>query len=147
MRRTLLLIPVVVFLVAACASGATQTTQTLTPASPGTTTRVDVRLTDGFAIELSSSTVRAGVPVTFTVTNTGALEHEFYLGDEAAQAAHEQEMAMGGMTHDEPGGIAVKPGETKSMTFTFPSAGVSIAGCHVAGHYGAGMKANIVVEG
>lgn len=38
-------------------------------------------------------TVPAGVPVTFLVTNAGSTEHAFYLGDEAAQAEHEQEMS------------------------------------------------------
>lgn len=92
--------------------------------------------------------VPAGVPITFVVTNSGAIEHEFYLGDEAAQAEHEKEMAaMGGMTHDEPEGIAVKPGETKEMTYTFANAGDTLAGCHVAGHYGGGMRATITVTG
>ncbi len=91
--------------------------------------------------------VPAGSPVTFVVTNTGASDHEFYLGDEAAQAEHAEEMAdMGGMTHDEPEGIGVKPGETKELTYTFAEAGMTLAGCHVAGHYGAGMKAEITVE-
>jgi uncharacterized cupredoxin-like copper-binding protein len=54
--------------------------------------------------------------------------------------------AMGGMAHDEPEGIAVKPGETKELTYTFVEAGPTLAGCHVAGHYGAGMKADIAVE-
>ena len=91
-------------------------------------------------------TVKAGVPVTFLVTSTGATDHEFYLGDEAAQAEHGKEMAaMGGMPHDEPEGIGVKPGQTKELTYTFDAAGETLAGCHVAGHYGAGMKASITV--
>jgi uncharacterized cupredoxin-like copper-binding protein len=92
-------------------------------------------------------TVPAGVPVTFVVTNSGATDHEFYLGDEAAQAEHEKEMVeMGGMAHDEPEGIAVKPGEIKELTYTFAEAGKTLAGCQVAGHYGGGMKAEITVE-
>ncbi len=90
----------------------------------------------------------AGVPVTFVVMNTGALEHEFYLGHEAAQAEHESEMqAMGGMGHDEVNGIAVDPGETKELTFTFAEPGETLAGCHVAGHYAGGMKTAITVTG
>jgi uncharacterized cupredoxin-like copper-binding protein len=105
---------------------------------------VEVELTDGFRIEPAEMAVPLGAPVTFVVTNTGSLDHEFYLGDEAAQDEHEQEMIeMGGMTHDEAQGIAVRPGETKELTHTFTALGQTLAGCHVAGHYGAGMKAEI----
>lgn len=91
-------------------------------------------------------TVNVGVPITFVVTNTGTTDHEFYLGDEAAQAAHEQEMQdMGGMTHDEPAGIALDPGQTKELTFTFAQPGETFAGCHLPGHYASGMKAAITV--
>jgi uncharacterized cupredoxin-like copper-binding protein len=111
-------------------------------------TRIEVRLTDSMTIEPTTMTVPAGVPGTFVVTNEGFLDHEFYLGDEAAQAAHEAEMLeMGGMTHDDPEGIAVAPGETKELTYTFASQGETLAGCHVAGHYLANMKATIVIEG
>ena len=89
--------------------------------------------------------VPAGEPVTFVVTNTGSIDHEFFLGDEAAQAEHEQEMQAGGMAHDEPMGIGVEPGETKELTVTFPEAGTILAGCHVAGHYAGGMKANVEI--
>jgi uncharacterized cupredoxin-like copper-binding protein len=109
---------------------------------------VEVNLTDALKIEPASMTVPAGVPVTFVVTNSGATDHEFYLGNEEAQAAHEKEMVeMGGMAHDEPEGIAVKPGETKELTYTFAEAGQTLAGCHVVGHYGGGMKATITVTG
>jgi uncharacterized cupredoxin-like copper-binding protein len=117
-------------------------------AASAAATRVDVTLTDALKIEPAAMTVPAGVPVTFVVTNSGTTDHEFYLGDEAAQAAHENEMAeMGGMAHDETEGIAVKPGETKELTYTFEVAGETLAGCHVAGHYGGGMKATITVTG
>lgn len=146
----LLLVPAVL-LVAACSSGggaAAGTSASTAPIATGTASRVEVTLTDALRIEPSSMAVPAGVPITFVVTNSGAIEHEFYLGDEAAQAEHEKEMAaMGGMTHDEPEGIAVKPGETKEMTYTFANAGDTLAGCHVAGHYGGGMRATITVTG
>lgn len=162
----LALIPAAVLLVAACSSGgptptapsaatasapsaATASAPSAATASapPAAATRIAVTLTDSLKIEPASMTVPAGVPVTFVVTNSGVTDHEFYLGDEAAQAEHEMEMAeMGGMSHDEPEGIAVKPGVTKELTYTFTEAGPTLAGCHVAGHYGGGMKAAITVE-
>lgn len=103
-------------------------------------------LTDTLRIEPALMSAPAGVPVTFVVTNTGAIDHEFYLGDEAAQAEHEQEMIeMGGKGHDEPERIAVDPGETKEPTYTFAEPGGMLAGCHVAGHYAGGMRSMITV--
>jgi uncharacterized cupredoxin-like copper-binding protein len=143
----LALVPVAVLLVAACSSGGSATTAPSVSAS-ALATRVEVKLTDALRMEPGAMTVPAGVPVTFVITNGGATDHEFYLGDERAQAEHEQEMgAMGGMTHDEPEGIGLKPGETKELTYTFAAAGKALAGCHVVGHYGAGMKAEITVAG
>jgi len=140
-----------VLLLAACSTGGGATTgpsASAAPAASAPATRVDVTLTDALKIEPATMTVTAGVPVTFVVTNSGATDHEFYLGHEAAQAEHEKEMAsMGGMAHDEPEGILVKPGETKELTYTFAEAGATLAGCHVAGHYGGGMKAAITVTG
>jgi uncharacterized cupredoxin-like copper-binding protein len=153
----LVFVPVAVLLVAACSSG---TGSTATPSGPAAAspsvapstsaeaTRIEVQLTDALRIEPAEMTVPAGMPVTFVVTNAGAIEHEFYLGDEGAQAGHEQEMLeMGGMRHDEPEGIAVDPGETKELTYTFAEPGETLAGCHVVGHYGGGMKAMITVTG
>lgn len=113
--------------------------------APGTT-RLEIALTDAMRIEPGSIQVPVGVPVTFVVTNDGVIEHEFYLGDAAAQAKHEAEMASGAMGHDEPGGITLKPGETKELTYTFATAEATLAGCHIPGHYAAGMKADITVS-
>ena len=149
--RHVALLPAAVLLVAACSSGGAATSDptaaTSSAPSPAAPTRIEVSLTDALKIEPASMTVPVGVPVTFVVTNTGTTDHEFYLGDEEAQAEHEMEMGeMGGMSHDEPEGIGVEPGETKELTYTFAEAGQTLAGCHVAGHYGAGMKAGIIVE-
>jgi uncharacterized cupredoxin-like copper-binding protein len=150
---SLALLPAAVLLVTACSSvgatpGAPSAVTSSAPAASAAAGRIEVTLTDALKIVPASMTVPAGVPVTFVVTNSGATDHEFYLGDEAAQAEHENEMAeMGGMSHDEPEGIAVKPGETKELTYTFAEAGQMLAGCHVVGHYGGGMKAEITVEG
>lgn len=148
-RIALLSVPAVL-LVAACLSGARATTgpSSTAPGASAPATRVDVTLTDALKIEPATMTVPAGVPVTFVVTNSGATDHEFYLGDEAAQAEHEKEMAeMGGMTHDETEGIAVKAGETKELTYTFAEAGETVAGCHVVGRYAGGMRAAVIVTG
>ena len=148
-RRSLLLLISATLLVAACSTGGGATTSPSALASSvpsAAATRIEVTLTDALKIDPAAMTVPAGVPVTLVVTNSGATDHEFYLGDEEAQAEHEKEMAeMGGMTHDEPEGIAVEPGETKELTYTFAEAGETLAGCHVVGHYGGGMKATITV--
>lgn len=108
--------------------------------------RVAVTLTDAFRIVPASMTVPVGVPVTFVVANSGVLAHEFVVGDEAFQDAHETTMrGTGTMSHDEPGAIGVAPGETRELTMTFTDPGVTLAGCHIPGHYPAGMRATITV--
>ena len=150
----LALLPAAALLLAACSSGtgSSAAPPSGAPASPiggasasAQATRVEVQLTDALTMEPAEMAVPAGEPVTFVVTNTGSIDHEFFLGDEAAQAEHEQEMQAGGMAHDEPMGIGVEPGETKELTVTFPEAGTILAGCHVAGHYAGGMKANVEI--
>lgn len=122
---------------------------TSAPAASAEAQRIEVTLTDALKIEPAAMTVPAGVPVTFVVTNTGTALHEFVLGDEEVQAEHETEMEEEGgmsMSDDEPFAISVEPGQTEELTFTFDEAGTTLAGCHVVGHYAAGMKATITVE-
>jgi uncharacterized cupredoxin-like copper-binding protein len=143
-------------LVAACSSGTGSTAAPASadaaspssgPAGSAETTLIEVQLTDALRIEPATMAVPSGVPVTFVVTNTGVTDHEFFLGDEEAQAAHEAEMQeMGGMGHDEEMGIGVEPGETKELTVMLPKTDSIIAGCHVAGHYAGGMKATVEIS-
>ena len=139
---------------AACSGGSTSTpttapsTATASPVagrSSATAVEVTVKLTDALKMEPASISVKAGVPVRFVVTNSGATDHEFFLGDEAAQMGHGREMsAMPGM-NDGHAGIGLKAGETKTLEYTFAKAGPYLAGCHISGHYAAGMMATITV--
>jgi uncharacterized cupredoxin-like copper-binding protein len=139
--------------VAACSGGGASpspspstTASSLPAASPSPASQtIEVKLTDALQMEPAVMTVKAGQPVTFMLTNTGTIEHEFYLGGEAAQAEQEAMMQSGQMVHDTPEGISLKPGETKELTYTFDQMGQTLAGCHVAGHYAGGMKATITV--
>ena len=131
-------------ILAACTAAATPSVQ---PSQPPGAVRVEVTLSDALRIEPASITVPAGKAVVFVVKNTGRLEHEFFVGDEKAQADHEQAMmGSSGMIHDEPNGIGLKAGQAKELTMTFPAAGTTLAGCHIPGHYAAGMKATIQVQ-
>lgn len=154
--RLVRLVPLaaVAVLAAACSSGGgtpvtASAAPAATPAATAAATRIEVTLTDGMKIEPAAMTVPSGVPVTFVVTNTGTIVHEFTLGDEAEQAAHDKEMLEAGgmaMPKDEEMAIAVDPGKTKELTVTFDKPGATLAGCHVIGHYAAGMRAAITIE-
>jgi uncharacterized cupredoxin-like copper-binding protein len=151
--RPLALAPALILAIAACSGGGATSSQSPAASTPSPAAsaspaaqRIEVKVTDALRMEPAAMTVKPGQPVTFVVTNTGAIQHEFFLGDEPAQGEHEQEMmSAGGMAMDEADAIVLKPGETKEITYTFPSAGAFIAGCHEAGHYPGGMKATITV--
>lgn len=151
--RNLALAAALVLTVAACSSGGSTPSPSVAAATPSPAAspsaaaqRIEVKLTDALRMEPAEMSVKAGQPVTFVVTNTGAIQHEFFVGDQAAQDDHEMAMAsMGPMGMDETDGIVVKPGETMELTHTFSAAGAFVAGCHETGHYAAGMKAAITV--
>lgn len=104
-------------------------------------------MTDALRFDPDEISVEAGETVTFQVTNDGELIHEFLIGDEAAQAEFEEEMAAGDrMEHDSDAGVSVEPGQTETFEYTFGEAGEKLlAGCHEPGHYGGGMVATIIV--
>ena len=113
--------------------------------APDGVREIALKALDAFRFEPASFAVKAGEKVRFVVTNRGAIPHEFFVGDAAAQDMHEREMAGSGMVHDDPMGIGLEPGQTKTLEVTFSQPGQMLAGCHVPVHYGAGMKATIDV--
>ena len=144
-RLTLILIAALALVFAACSADEEAGT-------PGTDPNDSVRtvtatLSDDMAIQLSESDFVVGETVRFEVTNSGAILHEFYVGDAEAQEHHAEEMADmdGEEMHDEEDGIAVEPGATETLEYTFERASEVLAGCHEPGHYEAGMVASMTV--
>jgi uncharacterized cupredoxin-like copper-binding protein len=103
---------------------------------------VEVTLLDSMAIKPKNITVDAGTPVRFVITNDGALEHDFFIGSDREQKQRESGQGEPGPDRY----VAVPPGATVTLLTTFPSAGKTIVGCVVPGHYSAGMKATITIE-
>jgi len=134
-------------LVSGCANkaGASDT------ASAGTIT-VDVgEGSGGMYINLSATSADAGT-VTFTVSNTGTVEHEFVvLSTDLAAAdlpfdasANEAEEEGDGVTPvDEIGSIM--PGEVKTLTVDLPAGHYALI-CNLPGHYQAGMRADFTTH-
>jgi len=93
--------------------------------------------------------VRAGETVAFEISNPGALPHEFTIGDQSVQQEHEQEMANGsstGIAQDAAFSINVPAGQSARLVYTFQQPGTLEYGCHVPGHYAAGMLGTITVN-
>ena len=84
-------------------------------------------------------------PVIFRVHNTGVVEHEFYVGPEQAQQHHAEEMASGEQPHHDNEVIIVAPGERGELVMQFWTHGELLVGCHVPGHYEAGMRAVMTI--
>ena len=84
-----------------------------------------------------------GTSVTFIVENTDPIDHEFLIGDEAVQQAHQE----GTESHPgtKPGEISIPIGETRTTTYTFDEPGRLLVGCQLPSHYDYGMKGSILI--
>jgi uncharacterized cupredoxin-like copper-binding protein len=108
---------------------------------------IEVTAYDSFKFKPDEIHVNKGETITFVVANVGITVHEFTLGDEDFQAAHEQEMAdEQEMRMDTETSISIDSGEIEKLTWSFTQAGEVLYGCHEPGHYEAGMVGTIVVE-
>lgn len=117
------------------------------PGKAGAVTRtIKIEARDGvFAPD--ALTVKLGETIRFEIRNTGQLDHEFMIGDKREQTEHDQEMtAMPGMVMQDPNGVSVPPGQTATLIWTFSKKGNFEYGCHVPGHYVAGMFGRLNVQ-
>ncbi|MGH2560765.1 MAG: heavy metal translocating P-type ATPase, partial [Thermomicrobiales bacterium] len=107
-----------------------------------------ITATDQFRFDPGEITVEEGETIAIVLTNTGQLPHELVIGDEEVQAEHENEMAdIHGMEAmgDKPYAVEAHAGETATLIYTFDEPGPLVIGCHVPGHYDAGMRGTITV--
>lgn len=140
-------------LVAGCGGGGGSTSTGSaalgSPGDPAKATRtVELHAGDDLRFQPDSVQAKVGETITFKIVNVATVAHDFTLGDDKAQSAHEKEMRSSGgsMTMTDPNSIAIGPGETKSLTWTFAKAGTTLYGCHEPGHYVAGMKGTVSVS-
>lgn len=91
--------------------------------------------------------VKRGETIRFVVTNKGAMEHEFSVGDTASQRAHAAMMKKNPhMKHDnDPTAVTLSPGETKEVVWKFNRTiqGQIEFACQMPGHYEAGMTSKV----
>jgi Cu+-exporting ATPase len=106
---------------------------------------IKIQTTDALRFTPDQVSVNAGDTVAFEITNSGAVPHEFFVGTQAEQQAHETEMSGGSNMMDEPNAVAVPAGGTARLVYTFDQPGTLEYGCHVPGHYAAGMLGTITV--
>jgi uncharacterized cupredoxin-like copper-binding protein len=119
------------------------------PAAVAATRPIDrtiaVLATDALAFSPSTFNVRAGETIAFEISNPTSLPHEFLIGDASDQAHHAVEMASGAM-HASNSVVEIGAGQTARLVYTFTRPGTLEVGCHVSGHYAAGMRGTIIVS-
>jgi uncharacterized cupredoxin-like copper-binding protein len=111
------------------------------PAAGGTTSaseNVAVTLND-FTVTPSQTTLKVGVPYTFTITNDGKAQHELVL-----EKATDVDVPLQASGH-EAEAEAIDPGTSKTLEWTFTAPGEYQLACHVPGHFEAGMFVKIEV--
>ena len=109
---------------------------------------IEINVDNDLAFEPADFEVAVGEVVTFRLSNTGDVEHEFVLGDQAAQDEMAEMMESGddhGGSGEMSNAVSVHPGETEELTWRFTSEGTVLIGCHVPGHWEAGMQGTVTV--
>jgi uncharacterized cupredoxin-like copper-binding protein len=105
---------------------------------------------DGMRFEMDLGSIKQGEVIRFVVTNRGASEHEFSIGDTASQRAHAKLMAKNpDMKHaDDPSAVHLAPGETAEVIWKFskPVQGQIVFACQMPGHYEGGMQHQAKLE-
>jgi len=87
--------------------------------------------------------VPAGRPVTFVITNTDPIDHEWIVGD---TALHERHRTGTEPVHDtRPTEVSLDAGATRRTVVTFDEPGAFTFVCHLPGHEAYGMTGTLVV--
>ena len=109
----------------------------LAACAPKGPTVIHVTLTE-FKVTIDRTSVPAG-PVTFEITNNGAIEHELVL---EAAGSHDEPFELNGVESEKE---AIQPGTTVSFDWTLEPGEYQLS-CYVPGHFEAGMHTTFTVE-
>jgi len=87
--------------------------------------------------------VPAGRPITFVITNTDPIDHEWIVGD---AALHERHRTGTEPVHNaRPTEVSIDAGRTVRTTVTFASPSTLTYICHLPGHEAYGMVGTVVI--
>jgi uncharacterized cupredoxin-like copper-binding protein len=87
--------------------------------------------------------VPAGQPVTFVITNTDPIDHEWIVGD---AASHERHRTGTEPVHGaRPSEVTIPAGTERRTTLTFAASGSQQFICHLPGHEAYGMVGTVVI--
>jgi uncharacterized cupredoxin-like copper-binding protein len=94
--------------------------------------------------EPAAVTVPVGRPVTFVITNTDPIDHEWIVGDAATHERHRTgtEPVHGSRATE----ISIPAGTQRRTTVTFASTGSLRFICHLPGHEAYGMVGTITIK-
>lgn len=122
---------------------------------PGKAARVGktvyLKALDSMRFEPAVLNVKRGQTIRLIFSNEGQIPHEAVLGNAAEQRIHENEMQTaeksgGVMDHHHPNAVSLEPGKSQELLWQFTRPGAFEIGCHLPGHYAAGMVGKIVVR-
>jgi uncharacterized cupredoxin-like copper-binding protein len=108
---------------------------------------VDVKVTlTEFKIESSTTAFKVGVPYHFSITNNGAIAHEFMIAPVVQSGSSGSAQTPVPLAQVDGGQL--QPGQTATLDYTFTApatAGTLELACHLPGHYESGMHIPITV--
>lgn len=91
--------------------------------------------------------IEKGTVVRFVINNSGALDHEFFLGSFDEIGKHERWMRQHpDMAHDDPNAVAISSGKTAVLDWNFSEMLNLAFVCLVPGHREVGMWGVIIVH-
>ncbi len=89
-----------------------------------------------------------GEVIRFDVRNDGKILHEFSIGNAAEQKKHAKMMReMPNMKHEDPNTVSLEPGTSASITWRFRGHDTVVFACNIPGHFEAGMRYDLAIEG
>jgi uncharacterized cupredoxin-like copper-binding protein len=85
-----------------------------------------------------------GRPVTFVITNTDPIDHEWIVGDEAVHAVHRTGTEL--LHPSRPTEVVIPAGESRTAIVTFEAAGTLQYICHLPAHEAYGMVGTVTIR-
>jgi uncharacterized cupredoxin-like copper-binding protein len=116
--------------------------------TPDRVVRVSMQDSMRFVFDPPLDKLRHGEVIEFLVSNDGAIQHEFSIGNAEDQVAHAEMMRkMPDMKHEDPNTVSLAAGETARLKWRFMGDDTVVFACNIPGHFEAGMKHEQLIFG